>query len=125
MVNLTDGSVAGPTNANIGLTTHPIPRGTFAFFYATGLGAMSPPVEDGTAGASGITYNAINVPQVMIGGVAAQVLFAGQAPGFPGVYQVNIQIPANAPTGDGISVQMVSADGTITSPPNTAVISVQ
>ncbi len=125
LVNLADGSVAGPTNANIGLTTHPIPRGTFAFFYATGLGAMTPAVSDGDGGLDGLTHNVNNLPQVMIGGIQAQVLFAGQAPGFPGVYQVNIQIPQNAPTGDGISLQMISADGTVTSAPNTAVISVQ
>jgi uncharacterized protein (TIGR03437 family) len=131
LVDITQGSVAfgavaGPANANIGLATHPIPRGDIAYFYATGLGAMTPAVPDGSGtcpAADGICSAAL--PAVLIGNVSAQVFFAGQAPGFPGVYQVNIQIPANAPTGDGISVQMVSADGTVTSAPNTAVISVQ
>jgi uncharacterized protein (TIGR03437 family) len=126
LVNLTDYSIAGPTNANIGLTTHPIPRGAFAYFYATGLGAMTPSVPDGSGtcpAASGACSAAM--PAVLIGGVSAQVFFAGQAPGFPGVYQVNIQIPQNAPTGDGISVQIESADGTVTSAANIATISVQ
>ncbi len=123
VVNLNDGSIAGPTNANIGLTTHPIPRGTPAFFYATGLGAVTPPETDGAA--DSIIHNANALPKVMIGGISAQVLFAGLAPGFPGVYQVNIIIPANAPTGNGISVQIESADGTVTSAANIATISVQ
>lgn len=125
MVNLTDGSVAAPTNANIGLTTHPIPRGTFAFFYATGLGEMSPPVTDGAAGLDGVVHNVVNMPQVLIGNVPVTPLFAGQAAGFPGVYQVNIQIPQNAPTGSAISVQMVSADGTVTSAANIATIAIE
>ncbi len=123
LVNLTDGSVAGPTNANIGLTTHPIPRGTAAFFYATGLGAVTPPEADGAA--DSIIHNANALPKVMIGGISAQVLFAGLAPGFPGVYQVNIVIPQNAPTGNGISVQIESADGTVTSAASIATISVK
>jgi len=125
VVNLTDGSIAAPANANIGLTSHPIPRGTFAFFYATGLGAMTPAVADGAAGLDGLTHTANNTPQVTVGGIQAQVLFAGQAPGFPGVYQVNIQIPQNAPTGNAVSLQMISADGTVTSALNISTIAIE
>jgi uncharacterized protein (TIGR03437 family) len=124
LVNLTDGTVAGPANANIGLKTNPIPRGTFAFFYATGLGVMTPPVIDGDGGSDGLTHTAV-FPLVTIGGVTTQVLFAGQAPGFPGVYQVNIQVPANAPTGNNIDLRIFSQDGTQMSPPNVATISVR
>jgi uncharacterized protein (TIGR03437 family) len=111
MADITKGFIVGPTGVNLGLgPMQPIPRGDFAYFYATGLGAFmpsgnNPPVADGGVGAPGVTYNAVSMPQVTIGGIQAQVLFAGQAPGFPGVYQVNIQIPQGAPTGDGISVQ--------------------
>jgi uncharacterized protein (TIGR03437 family) len=34
-----------------------------------------------------------------IGGVPATVLFAGLAPGIPGVYQLNVQIPTGAASG--------------------------
>ncbi|MGZ4760409.1 MAG: hypothetical protein ACXV95_15215, partial [Acidimicrobiales bacterium] len=34
----------------------------------------------------------------------ATVTFSGLAPGLVGVYQVNVQVPANAPTGDSIGV---------------------
>jgi uncharacterized protein (TIGR03437 family) len=131
MADITKGFIVGPVGVNIGLgPMQPIPRGDFAYFYATGLGAFMPsgnnlPVGDGGVGAPGVTYNAVNVPQVTIGGIQAQVLFAGQAPGFPGVYQLNIQIPQGAPTGDGIAVRMISADGTQTSPDKVATISVQ
>jgi uncharacterized protein (TIGR03437 family) len=128
LVNLTDFSVAAPVGKITGLTTHPIARGTKAFFYATGLGAMTPPVNDGDAGGS-VTHTVNSTPIVWIGGVntgvMASVDFAGQAPGFPGVYQVNITVPSNAPTGDGIQIQIQTADGSIASPATVATVSIQ
>ncbi len=37
---------------------------------------------------------------VQIGGVSTPALYVGLAPGLAGVYQVNFQVPANAPAGD-------------------------
>jgi len=131
MADISKGFIVGPTGVNLGLgPMQPIPRGDFAYFYATGLGAFmpsgnNPPVSDGDVGAQGVTYQTVLLPQVTIGGMQAQVLFAGQAPGFPGVYQVNIQIPQSAPTGDGVAVRMISADGTQITPDKIATISVQ
>jgi len=57
-------------------------------------------------------------PTVTVGGVPAQpVLFSGAAPGFFGLYQINIQIPAAAPTGDYVPLVIASngaADTTTT-----------
>jgi uncharacterized protein (TIGR03437 family) len=55
----------------------------------------------------------------LIGGVPALVEFAGEAPGVvSGVLQVNVQIPANTPTGDvPISVSV----GTSSSQPGVTV----
>jgi uncharacterized protein (TIGR03437 family) len=125
LVNLTDFSIAAPTGSITGLTTHPIPRGTKAFFYATGLGIMSPPVADGAGeGATG-TPTAESTPVVMIGGITAPVTFAGQAPGYPGVSQVNVTIPANAPTGSAVSLQIQSADGSVVSAAKISTIAIQ
>jgi uncharacterized protein (TIGR03437 family) len=54
-------------------------------FYATGLGAT-------TVAADGYT-RAVITPSVFIGESPATVLYAG-ASGFPGVYQVNVTVPA-------------------------------
>jgi uncharacterized protein (TIGR03437 family) len=43
---------------------------------------------------------------VTIGGVPATPSFAGLAPGWVGLYQVNVQVPANAPTGDAVPVTL-------------------
>ncbi len=125
LVNLTpnDFSIAAPTGSIPGLATHPIARGTKAFFYATGLGVMTPAVKDGDDGGS-TTHNAVT-PVVMVGGITAPVTFAGQAPGYPGVYQVNITIPQTAPTGSAVDLQIQSADGSILSAPKISTIAIQ
>jgi uncharacterized protein (TIGR03437 family) len=118
-------TVAGPTGASLGYPSAPIPRGTSGLFYVTGLGATTPSVADGSGtcpAADGIC-SANAQPTVFVGGVPAQVTFAGQAPGFPGVTQINITVPQSAPTGSGVSLTVKSADGAVTS--NAATIAVQ
>jgi uncharacterized protein (TIGR03437 family) len=44
-------------------------------------------------------YLTTRLPQVLIGGVPAQVTFSGLAPGLEGVWQINVIIPANSPAG--------------------------
>lgn len=117
----------GSAQSTIGYATAPIPRGTNAFFYAAGLGTMTPPVADGDATVDPNNPSIVDVkPLIWIGNgttnVQAVYQFAGQAPGFPGVYQVNIQVPKNAPTGD-VLLWLTTPDGSVTS--NKAKISVQ
>jgi len=62
--------------------------------YATGLGAAEPVGETGAGGAGSEPLNrVIETPEVYIGQQRATVEFAGLAPGFVGVYQVNIVGP--------------------------------
>jgi len=61
------------------------------------------------------THTANVTPVVRIGGISAVVEFAGQAPEFPGVYQVNIIIPNNAPIGDKIPLQIENGGALTTS----------
>jgi uncharacterized protein (TIGR03437 family) len=84
---------------------------------------MTPPVANGDGGGA-ITHNAL-LPVVMVGGITAPVGFAGQASGFPGVYQVNITIPQNAPTGSAVDLQIQSADGTVTSATKISTVAIQ
>jgi uncharacterized protein (TIGR03437 family) len=123
LVNLTDFSIAAPAGSIPGLTTHPIARGANAYFYATGLGVTTPPVTDGDGGGS-MLHTVVNTPVVLVGGITAKASFA-QAPGYPGVYQVNVTIPGNAPTGSAVDLQMRSADGTVTSAAKISTVAVQ
>ncbi|MCP5113671.1 MAG: hypothetical protein GY953_22790, partial [bacterium] len=68
--------------------------------YATGLGATDPPAISGHGGAEGEPFHrAVTIPQVYIGEQEATVEYAGLAPGYCGVYQLNIVIPEYLVTG--------------------------
>jgi uncharacterized protein (TIGR03437 family) len=63
--------------------------------YAVGLGPTTPPASSVQGGASAEPLNrVVDQVQVFIGEAACQVLFAGLAPGFPGIYQLNVVPPA-------------------------------
>jgi uncharacterized protein (TIGR03437 family) len=90
-----------------------VPRGGYLTLYATGGGITGLPVIDGqfsTASAS------IVAPvSAQIGGLDAAVTYAGDAPGLiSGALQINIQVPANAPT--GAAIPLVLNIGGIASP---------
>ena len=50
-------------------------------------------------------------PTVTVGGVPAPTLFCGAAPGFFGLYQINIQVPLAAPTGDYVPLAIATPNG--------------
>jgi uncharacterized protein (TIGR03437 family) len=65
---------------------------------------------------------ATTTPTVLIGGKAAQVVFAGLSPQFVGVNQINVAIPAGTPTGNAVSLQ-ISLGGVTTSDAVTIAVS--
>ncbi|MBZ5604753.1 MAG: hypothetical protein LAO79_20840 [Acidobacteriia bacterium] len=117
------GKIAAPNPAAVlNYPAAPIKAGGRGFFYATGLGALSPAVNDGDGGLDGVTHQSTAPPTVLIGGITATVEYAGVS-GYPGVYQVNIIVPSGVPTGDKVPLVVKTADGSITS--NTATIAIQ
>jgi uncharacterized protein (TIGR03437 family) len=52
-------------------------------------------------------------PTVTMGGVAANVVFAGLAPGFAGLFQINATVANHTPAGDNVALTV--AAGEITS----------
>ncbi|OFW40135.1 MAG: hypothetical protein A3J28_06665 [Acidobacteria bacterium RIFCSPLOWO2_12_FULL_60_22] len=69
-------------------------RGSVIQIFATGLGPTNPVVASGTPAPSSPAAVVTNGVTATIGGVNAAVQFAGLAPGFVGLYQVNVTIPA-------------------------------
>ncbi|MBL8292045.1 MAG: hypothetical protein JNN08_09420, partial [Bryobacterales bacterium] len=70
----------------------PVAGGEVLEVYGSGLGAV---VASSTPGLAETARR----PTAILGGQEAEVLFSGYAPGFPGLYQVNVRVPAGLPPG--------------------------
>jgi uncharacterized protein (TIGR03437 family) len=79
---------------------HPAPKGQFVIIYAAGLGMVTPALNTGKAPPSSPLSNTVFPVTAEVDGIGANVSFAGAAPGFPGLYQVNLQIPQSARSGE-------------------------
>jgi len=96
----------GPRAAalNPDLTPHtaatPQPPGAILAFYITGHGAVKPAVPDGSAAPAAPLSMIEGTTQATIGGLPAEVTFAGLSPGYDGLAQVNIRIPQGLSQGD-------------------------
>jgi uncharacterized protein (TIGR03437 family) len=120
--------VAGPS----GLGQQPASRGQYIEIYATGLGKVvgpsgSTPPADGQPAPGAPLFNTQATATVTIGGVNAPVTFAGLAPGFVALYQVNVQVPSNAQIGSAVPVvlTMTNSNGSLASSQETVTIAVQ
>jgi uncharacterized protein (TIGR03437 family) len=74
-------------------------RGDAIVLWANGLGPVDTPQSSGDPASSTALVGTLATPAVTIGGSAASVQFSGLAPGFVGLYQVNVLVPTGAPTG--------------------------
>ena len=111
-VYTTDGTQAIVVhNADYTLATaaRPLEPAEFAYLYVSGLGLVSNAPPDGAGGPASPPAMASADVRVTLGGVACEVQFAGLAPGFAGVYQVNFRVPAGA--AGGSQDMVVSANG--------------
>jgi uncharacterized protein (TIGR03437 family) len=72
--------------------------------FLTGLGALSPALQTGEPAA----LNRVGNPVLTVDEAAAEILFAGAAPGFVGLNQINFRIPPNTRTGAAIPVRLTA-----------------
>jgi uncharacterized protein (TIGR03437 family) len=87
-----DGMIAGPASAN----SRPARPGERIIIYGTGLG----PVWDDN--------NMIAAPEVTIGKIGASVEKAVLVASVPGLYEVTVEVPKNAPSGSNILVSLMA-----------------
>ena len=106
-----DGRVNSPSN--------PAARGSIIVLYATGEGQTDPPGVDGKV-ATGVLPKPLLPVSVRIGGMPAEILYVGAAPGLlAGVLQVNARVPAELATTGAVPISLTL--GTATSAPGVTV----
>jgi uncharacterized protein (TIGR03437 family) len=85
--------------------------------YAVGLGPTNPPALSVQGGASAEPLNrVIDQVQVFIGEAPCEVQFAGLAPGFPGIYQLNV-VPPAAPASNRLYIVQNGVTSNVTTLP--------
>jgi len=104
--------IAAPPGSIPGRTSSPVSRSVYPYIsiYCTGLGAVDNAPASGEATSLTTLAPVKNAVTVTIGGVTVPAMFAGLAPGFVGLYQVDAQVPLSVQPGDKVLVT-VSAGG--------------
>jgi uncharacterized protein (TIGR03437 family) len=98
------GIITGSDGVTLAQPGTPAHIGETVVIYCTGLGAVVPAVATGAAApASPLSFVEAHV-DAQIGNQPATVAFAGLAPGFAGLYQVNAVIPGGIQTGDAVPI---------------------
>ena len=103
-INFDDNTINGPN--------HAVRRGSYLILYGTGIGPVANEPADGMP-ASG--QPASDLPTVLVASsgsgatqtfLPATVTYSGLAPGFAGLWQINVQIPANAQSGSAVTIRV-------------------
>jgi len=103
-------------------TAAPAAAGEIVQVYCTGLGTTQPAIASGQAAPSAEPLARATLPvTATVGGKSAVVHFAGLAPGFVGLYQVNVQIPDGITPGS--AVPLVLAQNGV--PSNTVTLAIK
>jgi uncharacterized protein (TIGR03437 family) len=105
------GAIVHPADGSIVTSANPAKVGETVAMFLTGLGAVTGNVTAGSAAPTNPLATLKMPIFIAIDGVSATVQFAGLAPGFGGLYQVNVTIPAGVSKGDvGIFIETTSGD---------------
>jgi uncharacterized protein (TIGR03437 family) len=98
----------------------PAHTGDVLVIYASGMGPVNPQIPTGAAASLTTLSTVTNQVQVTIGGQTVPVAFAGLAPGFVGLYQINTTVPEGVSPGNAVPV-VISVAGQ-TGPPATIAV---
>jgi len=99
-----DYSLIGPAGLISGTTTTPAAPGETIAIYATGFGATTPAIPNGQIVPTPLPLPVW--PTVLIDAVEAQVTFAGLVG--PGLYQINVVVPAGLASGDHLITALLA-----------------
>jgi uncharacterized protein (TIGR03437 family) len=88
------------TDSSLITEASPAKPGEFVVIYLAGMGPTTVPVATGAGAPSDPLARTQDAPSVTINSEPVRVLFAGLTPGLAGLYQIDLQVPADAPDGD-------------------------
>jgi len=74
--------------------------------YASGLGPVNGPMVTGQPASTTTLQATTQQATATLGSLQAAVSFSGLTPGFIGLYQVNIQVPANPAPGSFLTISI-------------------
>jgi uncharacterized protein (TIGR03437 family) len=83
--------------------------GEIVVIYAEGLGRTKPDTTSGQLATSAFPIYYLSQLQILLNGVACppgNVLYAGLAPGFAGLYQINLRLPGDVGANPQIQVSI-------------------
>jgi uncharacterized protein (TIGR03437 family) len=93
-----DGAYVAAVGAVPGAISRPAQAGDYIMLFATGLGSTNPPYPVGQVLTTAYPVPDLSQISVLIGGRPATVLYAGVT--YPGLFQINIQVPSGISAGD-------------------------
>lgn len=92
-------------------TSSPVAAGETIALFVEGLGLVSPSIAAGAVGpTSPLSVTPANTIGVLVDNQLATVSYAGLAPGFAGLYQINVQIPASGIHSGDVSIAIAGPD---------------
>jgi uncharacterized protein (TIGR03437 family) len=83
-------------DGSLNQTDRGVAAGQVIVAYLTGIGEVAPALETGSASPSNPLALPAGATSATVGGMNAPLLFLGMSPGFVGLAQANVQIPALA-----------------------------
>ena len=109
-------TVVRDKNQELVTLSNPIHKSEAVTIFLTGMGDTSPAIAAGLPAPSLPLASALIAPVVDINGVGLPVTFAGLTPGQVGVYQINVSVPRNTPTGIDLPLRVTQGGITSTVP---------
>jgi len=111
--------IATHGNGPLVTTDSPAAPGEIVVLYATGLGVTAPSAICGWIPEMAAPLADLIDFEVLLNGTAVDpqlILYAGQTPGFAGLFQINLQLPADSPQNPEIRIGFVNNLGSSLSP---------
>lgn len=105
-------AIATRPDGSLITTVAPSHAGDLIILYATGLGDTVPPISYSRLATRAALLKGLADFKVLLDGVpldAGLILYAGVAPGFAGLYQINLQLPSNVDATPDIQIGLGTA----------------